>query len=71
MNRQNWILAVVVCLMIAGAGGVMARIKSSQKLGAPGVRTTAIVGSNRLKVEVPAGIPGYTSEWMDVDDLTR
>ncbi len=71
MNRQNWILAVVVCLMIAGAGGVMARIKSSQKLGAPGVRTTAIVGSNRLKVEVPAGISGYTSEWMDVDDLTR
>ncbi len=70
MSRQNWILGLIVCLMIGSAAVVMARIKTGQKLGAPGVKTTAVAGSNRLKVELAPTVPGYTSEWVEVDDLT-
>jgi len=70
MNKQKWILLVVTTGLIAGTGSIVARYKSLQKLGKPGVKTTAIADSVRLRVEVPDRVAGYQSEWVDTDEMT-
>ncbi len=70
MNKQQWILCALVVALVGGATGLLARLKQGQRLGKPGVKTSAIPGVGRLKVELPEKIPGYSSEWIEVDDLT-
>jgi len=71
MNRQKWILGVIVILMIGGSAVSMMRIKSSQRLGAPGLETSSVAGSHRLRVELPEKVTGFESEWIEMDDLTK
>ncbi len=70
MNRQQWILCALALVLIGGATALLAKVKNGQRLGAPGVRTSALPGTDRLQVELPEKVPGYTSEWVEVDDLT-
>jgi hypothetical protein len=70
MNKQKWILLVVTLLLIAGTGTLVARYKSVQRLGKPGVKTTAIADSHRLRVEVPDRVLDYQSEWVEADEMT-
>jgi len=70
MNKQKWILLGVALVLMGGTAGLLAHLQSSQKLGAPGVRTTPIEGSIRLRVEVPERVGGYESEWVEVDEVT-
>lgn len=62
MNRTKWILAVVTLLLIGSAAGVLARYKSIQRLGEPGVKTRPIPGSPNLVVVLPDQIPGFSAE---------
>jgi hypothetical protein len=71
MNRNKWILGLMVCLMVGSTAVVMARMKAGQKLGAPGLKTSPLVGSQNLRVELPADVPGFESKWVEVDDVTR
>ena len=70
MNKQKWILTVVTLVLIAGTATIVARYKSVQKLGKPGVKTTTIADSVRLRVEVPDRVLDYQSEWVDADETT-
>jgi hypothetical protein len=67
MSRQRWILLLVAVLMIAGAGAMLVRMKASQKLGAPGVKTRPLAGHQNLEVVLPETVAGYVSEWMGQD----
>jgi hypothetical protein len=62
MNKQKIILLVVTLALIGSAAAVLNHLKANQRLGQPGVRTTAPQG-NRLNVEVllPEIVLDYTS----------
>lgn len=62
MNTRKWILAAVVLALVLGAAGFLARARANQRLGPPGVRTSAIEGSQNLRVELPPRVLDYTSE---------
>ena len=62
MNRNKWILAIVTVLLIGSAAGVLARYKSIQRLGEPGVKTRPIPGSQNLEVVLPVDVAGFTAE---------
>lgn len=69
MNRTKWILAIVTVLLIGSAAGVLARYKSIQRLGEPGVKTRPIAGSHTLEVLLPETVLDYTSEWMPQSEV--
>ena len=69
MNRNKLILALVTVLMIAGTAGVIAKFKSIQRLGEPGVKTRPLSGGSNLEVILPERVPGYTAELLPVDAI--
>jgi len=71
MNRQKWILLVLALCLMGGTAGVLARLTNHQRLGAPGVKTHPLPGSNNLQVDLPEKVLDYTSKFIEVDDVTR
>lgn len=69
MNRNKWILGVIAVLMIGSTAGVLAKFKSIQRLGQPGVKTRPIPGSANLEVVLPERVAGYTGQLMPVDAI--
>jgi len=69
MNRNKLILALVTLVMICGTAGVIAKFKSMQRLGEPGVKTRPIPDSTTLEVVLPEHVWGYTSEPIPVDTI--
>ncbi len=62
MNRTKWILAIVTVLLIGSTAVLLARYKSMQRLGNPGVKTQPIPNSKNLDVVLPEKVLDYTSE---------
>jgi hypothetical protein len=62
MNRQKIILALTVSVLIGTTAAVLARAKANQKLGAPGVKTGPLAGSQNLAVLLPPDLSGYKSD---------
>jgi hypothetical protein len=62
MNRQKIILSIVVLALIGATAGVLARAKTHQRLGEPGVKTRPLATSKNLEVLLPETVPGFTSE---------
>jgi hypothetical protein len=69
MNRNKWILALVTLLMIGGTAGVLAKFKSIQRLGEPGVKTRPLPGSQNLEVVLPDRVLGFTSAMLPVEAI--
>lgn len=61
MKKQKWLLLLVTLALMAGAAGLLARIKSFQKIGQPGIKATPIPGTLMMKLELPENIPDFTS----------
>ena len=70
MNRPKWIILIVALGLIGGGAGLLGRLQSNQKLGQPGVKTSPIPDSRRLKVKLPERVLNYTSEAVEVDKAT-
>jgi hypothetical protein len=64
MKRNQWVLALVTVLLIGGTAGVLAKFKSIQRLGEPGVKTRPLEGSSNLEVVLPVHVLDYTSEQL-------
>lgn len=64
MNRTKYLLAVVTVLLIGSAAVVLAKFKSIQHLGEPGVKTRPIPGSYKVEVALPERVLDFTSEWV-------
>ncbi len=62
MTRQKIILAALALLMMGGAGGLLVRLKATQQLGEPGVKTAPVAGGNNLRVLLPERVLRYESE---------
>jgi hypothetical protein len=70
MNRQKWILLAIACALMAGTAGLLAQFRTHQQLSPPGIKTHALPGSIRLQADLPERVLDYTSELVEVDDLT-
>lgn len=70
MNRQKWILMGFALALIAGAAGLLAQMRTHQRLGAPGVRTERTADPARLNVLLPERVLDYQSELLEVDEIT-
>ena len=70
MKRTNLTIFLIVVALIGGTAGVLGYMRTHQKLGMPGLKTSQIPGSIRLKIELPEKVLDYTSEWQETDDVT-
>ena len=69
MNRQKWILLAAVFVCVGTAAGFLARMRTHQKLGEPGVRLGAVPDTNHQDVALPEKVPGYTSKPIPIEQL--
>ena len=69
MNKQKWIISILALVLMGGAAGLLAQLQSHQKLGLPGVKTSSQAGTDRLRVDLPAHIPDYSSELLEPDSI--
>jgi hypothetical protein len=67
MNKQKWIILIAALGLIGGAACLLTRLQSNQKLGRPAVKTSPILGSIRLQVDLPTNVLAFTSEAVEVD----
>src|SRR5205085_12598724 len=69
MNRQKTIILLVALASMGTAAGLLAHLRSHQRLGLPGVKTSAIPDSIRLEVELPERVLDYQSERKEVQPV--
>lgn len=70
MKRQNTLLLLVTLVLIGATAGVLGYTRTHQTLGAPGVKTGPLPGSNRLEVELPSKVLDYHCEIVPTDKTT-
>lgn len=70
MNRKQLILLLAGLALIGGTAGMLARVRSGQKLAPPGVTTSPTADPKRLQVELPERVLDFESESLEVDRLT-
>jgi hypothetical protein len=62
MNKQRIILLLVTLALMGGGAGFLARMKTSQRLGPPGVKTEPLAGGRNLRVLLPESVLNYESK---------
>src|SRR5215475_10670505 len=67
MNKSNRILFVVALLLIGGTALGMNYLRTNQKLGTPGVKSTAIPNSPRMNLYLPPFVLDYDSVDVPTD----
>jgi hypothetical protein len=70
MNKQKWIILTVALGLMGVAAGLLTMLRTNQRLGRPGVRTTPIPGGYRVQVDLPERVLEYTSQAFEPDALT-
>jgi len=71
MNKQKWILLIVVLGLIGTTGTGLGWMKKNQRLGKPGVTNTPYPGDPvRVHVDLPEHVLDYTSEELEPDSTT-
>ena len=68
MNRQRTILLFLALAIIGGTALGMHWLKSNQRLGQPGIKTTAIKDSPRLDIYLPEQVMDYDSVVIPTDN---
>jgi hypothetical protein len=71
MNKQKWVLLILVIGLVGGTGAGLGWLRTNQKLGKPGVKTTPIAGDKiRVRVDLPEKVLDYASEELEPDAIT-
>jgi hypothetical protein len=53
MKNQKWLLLLVALALMAGTAGALARLKSFQRLGKPGIMAAPIAGTLKMNLDLP------------------
>jgi len=61
MKIQKWLLLLVALALMAATAGALARLKSFQKLGQPGIIGAPVPGSLTMKLDLPENVLDFTS----------
>ena len=69
MNSKKWAVLVMALICMAGAAGLLTKLRANQRLGTPGVRTSRIPGSNQLQVDLPERVLDFGSERREVEQV--
>jgi len=70
MNKQKWVLLILVLGLIGVTGVVLGWMKQNQRLGKPGVKNTPFAGDPvRVRVELPEHVLDYQSEVLEPDAI--
>ena len=69
MKKQKWLLFFVALALIAGTVGVLNRLKTSQRLGEPGIKSTPIPGSVNRNIDLPERVLDFTSTNVPESEL--
>jgi hypothetical protein len=68
MKRPQLVVGTVALVLMLGAAGVLARLKSGHHLGLPGVKTQPVPGSIRLAIGLPERVLDCESEVVETTD---
>ena len=66
MNKQKWTFLLVGLCLIGTTAGLLAHMRTHQRLGKPGIRTAEISGSKRLNVFMPTNVLGSAAERLEI-----
>src|SRR5271157_479174 len=69
MNRTKWISLTAALAIMAGTLGTLAYARTHQRLGRPGVKTSPLADSRRVRVELPERVLDYSSREQAMDKL--
>jgi hypothetical protein len=61
MKHQKWLVLFVALALMAGTARLLTWLKTSQKLGEPGIKTTPVPGSVMRKIDLPERVLDFTS----------
>lgn len=61
MRARQFALFVLAVGVIAAGGGLLRRLKAAQRLGAPGIKVSAVPGSDRLRIDLPERVQLFRS----------
>jgi len=70
MNRQKWLLLLVAVALMIGTAGILNRLRTNQKLGVPGIKTTRVPGQVVMNIDLPERVLDFTSERVPEDKTT-
>lgn len=69
MNWRVFLAAAIALGCMAGAAGVLYRVKSNQQLGAPGLRAKPLAGTHRVEIQLPERVLDYRSKEMALSEV--
>ena len=69
MKHQQWLILFVALVLLAGTAGVLAWLKTNQKLGQPGIKATPIPGSVMMQIDLPERVLDFTSTNMPESEV--
>jgi len=69
MKNQKWLLLPVALALMAGTAGALARLKSFQKIGQPGIKAAPIPGGLKMKLDLPERVLDCTSTNVPESEL--
>jgi hypothetical protein len=69
MNKQKWFILAATLAMIGSTAGLLTELHAKQRLGAPGVKTIKLVGTQNLQVQLPEWVLDYRSKPVEVQKI--
>jgi hypothetical protein len=69
MSQRKWFLFITALVLMAGTAGLLAQLRSHQRLGAPGVRTHPLDDPIRVEVDLPEQVLDYKSKLLTQDEI--
>lgn len=69
MKRRELIFMLAGLGLMATTAGGLVHLRVNQRLGAPGLKTTPIEGSPRMRIELPLSVPGYEAREEEMPQL--
>jgi hypothetical protein len=64
LSTNKWLLFCVTLALIGGTAGALVKLKAHQRLGAPGLKSTAIPSSVKRQLELPERVLDFASTNM-------
>jgi hypothetical protein len=68
MNKKTVTIFIAALTLIVGTGAALAHLRSHQRLGRPGVKSSPVPGDVRVQVELPDQVLGYKSKSIPTDE---
>lgn len=69
MNWRAFLAGAIGLGCMVAAGAVLFRVKSTQELGAPGLKSTPIPGTDRVQIDLPERVLNFTSKEISLSEV--